>query len=393
MSADLIEKLLAKMKKTGSSDMLPPKMEPGEAPSSDAPPFPSYSIQPEHPIMTSAPRYPFVRPFAGGPIPAPGTPQDRFAAVLGRPRYSSLPAPLLGMALNTTTPFPPPSHQQSSAFGMHLAAPGVSTPGALSTPQPIPSLAAPAVHKPQVGPTGRSSNNGGGRGPTLPEPGAPVTTWLSFECQRRHFNPEFKTREIFTKDGRPKYQCIVTVKDIVIDSNTLFNDPLDAKAHVADKALKYIRREWPRNGLPASYNSAPGAATVKNQVEDLGRRQEELRQMLKQRQQTKSAEPLQNSPPVSSGVDMTDPAQARAFVEGFKVGQLAAQREAAGGGSSPPSIPPSRRRSRSPARRRSGSQGNADDSYRQRSPIRDATKTGTEAFSPPRYFDGSRHGM
>lgn len=200
MSADLIEKLLAKMKKTGSSDMLPPKMEPGEAPSSgecshpsqplvyspikvitdpftDAPPFPSYSIQPEHPIMTSAPRYPFVRPFAGGPIPAPGTPQDRFAAVLGRPRYSSLPAPLLGMALNTTTPFPPPSHQQSSAFGMHLAAPGVSTPGALPAPQPIPSLAAPAAHKPQVGPTGRSSNNGGGRGPTLPEPAAPVTTW------------------------------------------------------------------------------------------------------------------------------------------------------------------------------------------------------------------------
>lgn len=216
---------------------------------------------------------------------------------------------------------------------------------------------------------------------------------LSFECQRRHFNPEFKTKETFTKDGRPKYQSQVVVKDIVIDSNTLFNDPADAKAHIADKALKYIRREWPRNGFPASCGGNPGQATVKNQMEDLSRRQEELRQMLNQRHQTKSAEPPQGSPLVSSGVDMTDPAQARAFVEGFKVGHLAAQREAAGSGSSPPNLPRSRRRSRSPCRGRSSSQSKAEESYRQRSPTRDGTKTSRGASSPPRYFDGSRHGM
>lgn len=183
------------------------------------------------------------------------------------------------------------------------------------------------------------------------------------------------------------------LKDIVIDSNTVFNDPADAKAHVADKALRYIRREWPRSGFPASSGGTPEQAAVKNKVEDLGRRQEELRQMLKQRHQTKSAEPAQSSPPVCSGVDMTDPAQARAFVEGFKVGQLAAQREAAGSGSSPSSIPQSRRRSQSPGRGRSSSRSKADESYRQRSPIRDATKTSRGALSPPRYFDGSRHGM
>lgn len=183
------------------------------------------------------------------------------------------------------------------------------------------------------------------------------------------------------------------LKDIVIDSNTLFNDAADAKAHVADKALRYIRREWPRNGLPASYGGTRKQAADKKQAEDLSRREEELRRTLKQRHQTKSAEPPQSSPPVSSGVDMSDPVQVRAFVEGFKLGQLAAQQEAARSGSSPPSIPQSRRRSRSPGRGRSSSQSKAGEPYRQRSPIRDTSKASRGALSPPRYFDGSRHGM
>jgi hypothetical protein len=113
---------------------------------------------------------------------------------------------------------------------------------------------------------------------------------LSFECQRRHFNPKFKTKETFTEDGRSKYQSTVIVKDIVIDSNSLFDGPAAAKAHIADKALRYIRREWPNNGLPASYGGSPGPTAVKTQVEDLGRHQEELRQLLKRRHQAKSTE-------------------------------------------------------------------------------------------------------
>lgn len=183
------------------------------------------------------------------------------------------------------------------------------------------------------------------------------------------------------------------LKDIVIDSNTLFNDAADAKAHVADKALRYIRREWPRSGFPTSHGGTRRQAADKKQVEDPSRREEELRRMLKQRHQTKSAEPPQSGPALSSGVDMSDPVQVRAFVEGFKLGQLAAQQEAAGSRSPPPNIPQSRRRSRSPGRGRSSSQSKADESYRQRSPIRDTSKTDRGAVSPPRYFDGSRHGM
>ncbi|KAL1873559.1 hypothetical protein Daus18300_003924 [Diaporthe australafricana] len=392
MSTDLIGKLLAKMSNMDSQDMLPPKVEHGEAPSSDVPPFPRYSIEPEYPIMTDSPRNLFGRPFTPGPVPAPGTPQDRFAAVLGRSRYTSLPAPVLGMDLNTSTPFSTPINQPPSAFHNYMTAPGVLGPGALPTAQPPPGPVASGMRKPQAAPTiFRSNNLGGGRGPTLPEPGAPVTTWLSFECQRRHFNPEFQTKESLTKDGRPKYQSTVIVKDVVISSNALFDDPSDAKAHIADKALKYVRREWPKHGSTTSRGGIAGAPTIKKQGDDLGRRREELRQVLKQRHQTKTAEPLLSSPSVSSGVDMTDPEQARAFVEGFKIGQLAAQREAAGISSSPSDTSLMRRRSRSPAHQNSSSQGKSDEAYRQRSPVRDATKRSRGAPSPPRYFDGSRH--
>jgi hypothetical protein len=178
----------------------------------------------------------------------------------------------------------------------------------------------------------------------------------------------------------------------VIESNSLFDDPAAAKAHISDKALRYIRREWPRNGLPGSYGGSLGPTFTNANGDDLGRRQDELRQLLKRRQQAKSTEPRHNGPPESSCVDMTDPAQARAFVEGFHVGHLAGLREAAGSGSSPPSIPQSRRRSRSPGRGRSASPSRADGKYRHRSPIHGATKASRSAPSPPRYFDGSRHG-
>ncbi|POS69582.1 hypothetical protein DHEL01_v212024 [Diaporthe helianthi] len=401
MPTDLIESLLAEMSRTGTSDTIPLKAEPGEATSLDIPPFPSYSVEPEAPPVASNPtKYPLSRSFTGGPVPAPGTPQDRFAAVLGHPRYSSVPTALvgvgMGMGLGMNQPYQTPPNPQPSAFTMQFAAPGVDIPGALPVPQSTTNYVPPALRKAQAGSHGRSDSSGSGRGPTLPERSAPVTTWLSFECQRRHFNPEFKTKETYTKDGRPKYQSTVVVKDIVIDSNSLFDDPAAAKAHIADKALRYIRREWPRNGLPASYGGTPEPIAPKTSVEDLGRRQEELRQLLKRRHQAKSTETQSsgNSPPASSSVDMSDPAQAQAFVEGFNVGRRAGLREASGSGPSPPSIPQSRRRSRSPGRGRSSSQSKvakSEEPYRQRSPIRDAIRTSRIAPSPPRYFDGTRH--
>ena len=189
------------MSRTASSDMIPLKVEPGEATSlgrylpfvgpdldistalsltifKDIRPFPSYSVEPEGGSITNNPtKYPLPRSFNGGPVPAPGTPQDRFAAVLGHPRYNSMPTPLTGMGLSTTQPFPTLSHQQPSAFNMHLASPGVDIPGALPASQSIADFVPPAVRKSQAGSNGRSDNSGGGRGPTLPERGAPVTTW------------------------------------------------------------------------------------------------------------------------------------------------------------------------------------------------------------------------
>jgi hypothetical protein len=144
----------------------------------DIPPFPSYSIEPEGgPIRNNPTKCTLPRPFTAGPVPAPGTPQDRFAAALGHPRYNSVPMPLIGKGLSTNQPFPASSYQQPSAFSMQLAAPGVDIPGAIPASQPLASFVPPAVRKSQTGSNGRSDNSGGGRGPTLPERGAPVTTW------------------------------------------------------------------------------------------------------------------------------------------------------------------------------------------------------------------------
>ncbi|KAH8752214.1 hypothetical protein F5883DRAFT_621453 [Diaporthe sp. PMI_573] len=216
--------------------------------------------------MTNSPRCPFSGSFTSGPIPAPGTHQDQFAAVLCPSRYSSMPTPPMGMELSMSAPSPNPSLQHPSTFNMHFAAPGVATLEALPAPDRVASYVPPDVGSPQVISTGRSVYSNKGRGPAVPVQGAPATTWLSFECQRRHFNPRFKIKRTFAEDGRPNYQCSVTVKGHVINSNTLFSNTADAKTHVAEQALSYIRNNLPRSGLATSYSRARAKADDKNQT-------------------------------------------------------------------------------------------------------------------------------
>lgn len=90
-----------------------------------------------------------------------------------------MPTPLMGMGMGmgTNTPFPDPSLQQPSALNMHFAAQGIVPPGAFPAPQPVASSVPPAMPKSQASSTSRFNSSGGGRGPTLPEPNAPLTTW------------------------------------------------------------------------------------------------------------------------------------------------------------------------------------------------------------------------
>lgn len=300
--------------------------------------------------------------------PATGTPQDRFAAVLGRSNnhvvpihsgmlYSNLPA---RPNLTATTTRNPPSGHAANRW------------------------------------VGKNDNNGsGGNGPALPPPFASATQWLSYECQRRHFNPEFNTMETRNKAGEVQYQCTVKLQDLAVHSDTQFDNAVDAKVHVADKAVKQLRCKWPRPG-PNNWRRQTSTTTNNNfQVKDSFHRQEDWRQQSVHRHQSKGTEVYQPGLMAPSSVDMTDPTQARAFVEGFKMGQVASQRANAKHGSLPPrtKAPETglRYRSRSPAAYKSGSHGNGARHHRYRSPLRGAPRIKSEFSSPPRYHTRSRH--
>lgn len=158
-----------------------------------------------------------------------------------------------------------------------------------------------------------------------------------------------------------RYKCDVLVQTVVIKGSKHYDNPQDAKAHTASKALSTVQ-SWP----------VPGPATC---TASFGPRSEP-QPVVKIEEVTETSRP--SGPSSASGVDMSDPLQARAFVEGFRMGQLAAvpddrsievQPEGKENRRASGSL---RSRSRSPRRRR-----RRDSRHRSR--------------SPRRYFDGSRH--
>ncbi|KAK7744107.1 hypothetical protein SLS53_003628 [Cytospora paraplurivora] len=124
------------------------------------------------------------------------------------------------------------------------------------------------------------------------------------------------------------YQCTVFLNDIIIHDNTKFATAADAKAYVAEKALQQVRHKCPMPGPTKGSQHVPPPTASYKEVSDPIRRQEELRQQLMHRNKSNIAETTQYNLMASSNIDMGDHAQARAFVEGYKMGQLAAQRAA-----------------------------------------------------------------
>lgn len=363
------------------------------------PEFPRYSTEPDPSMRISGiPRRSSTgRPLVDGPVPAPGTPQDRFAAVLRRSNSRVVPI----MSMNTNMAYPNPPVLRTSAVNLPMTGSSGARYASQPANQPVPSLSAstqPTLPTHPAADTSMesNSNNGiGGRGPALPGPTSSSTQWLSYECQRRHFNPMFKIKESRTRAGEVRYQCTVILKDIVVQSSSQFHNPVDAKMNVAEKALRQVRREWPTSGPNKGREHSPTTTTSNPHVSDTVHRQEELRWQLMRRHKTKNAEIPQPSPLEASGVDMSDPTQARAFVEGFKIGQMAAQRAAGRNGSSVSSIKESqtqrRTRSQSPAIQDGSSHSNGGRRYRYRSPLRGSSKVNCDSASPPRYYDGGRH--
>lgn len=160
------------------------------------------------------------------------------------------------------------------------------------------------------------------------------------------------------QDGR--YKCNILVQNVFIQGTRLYDNPQEAKATTSLKALKTVQ-SWP---IPSSTNPT---ASIRGRQESQHVSESE----------TEKEMPRPSGPSSTSGVDMSDPLQAKAFVEGFRMGQLAAvpnrlsTEDRAEGKQDRRMSESLRSRSRSPRRRRRGSR------HRSRS-------------ARP-YFDGSRH--
>lgn len=253
-----------------------------------------------------------------GPVPAPGTPQDRFAATIGFPRNAIPIGQTTGAKQNPI--YDEPTHTallDSMVYNYNQSTFDLSK-------------------------QGHNSVKSSGKGPTRPPAGSPATQWLSYECQRRHFNPDVHV--VQQADGT--FRCTIVIQNHVVQSNKSFSDPQVAKVHTAVKAHSIVEK-WPLPGsssdVPAAFHKkAAGvkavAAGANREGSDNLHRQHELRARLLKNQQSKHGEQRgetgdMGTQPISTGfastaVDMTNPIEARAFVEGFKMGQLAAIRDA-----------------------------------------------------------------
>lgn len=183
------------------------------------------------------------------------------------------------------------------------------------------------------------------------------------------------------------YTCDILLKNRLIQSSKRCDDAQDAKIHTAAKALKEIK-SWPLPG-PLSFSLAdkieqPLSDTTNQPVRDQQGSQSIKEEEEESRRSVQSMGPPE--PSTASGVDMTDPIQARAFVEGYRMGQATRFR----GSSTEVNVDDIKQIVKQQPK--SSGRGRSGRSTRSRSPRRSRRDNrGRRSRSPPRYFDGSRH--
>lgn len=145
------------------------------------------------------------------------------------------------------------------------------------------------------------------------------TALLSTECQARAFNPEFV--ESTTPDGL--FTCSVHLKDQHIRPSRAYTTASEAKFAIAEKALQVIRT-WPK---------PTNAARMRQKNERIRCLDEQLRMITKERDKLKLANSFEDDNARALSViaqeagatlpmfDMNNPIEARAFLEGMKLGQ------------------------------------------------------------------------
>lgn len=361
---------------------------------------------------------PALPPGRVAPVLANATPQERLAAILRRLKADE-------------APIRTPNVQR--AVGHHHVGGGMGAPPPPAYPAPLPPPTGPgagslptrpsAMHGyggfgfPQgfaggtTGPVGYGSPGSfpgpvhtgpeivvqkgvlrGGKRPNINLPLGAVQQ-LSLACQARKFNPEVHAWNLWCPrlralqcgtltTARPQfrvircdkmYKCDIVVRGHLVQGQQFFEESHDAKLDTAAQALKVVHN-WP---LPRS--PVPSTADITNQP---SRGAKERQQMMTEEREESKNGGLSASPPTpsrASGVDMTNPLQARAFVEGYRMGQAVS-----GTNASSTSVQASDTKvvlKRQP--KRSSSPHKAD--------RRDKRGRRNRSPSPPRYYDGSRH--
>ena len=305
--------------------------------------FPRYSTTPSY----SAPQhraYPYQKAAAlnirSGPAPQKGTPQDRFrTAVLGIDEASQpvsrtpyvptapVPIPFIPRPFNpamTWGDFTPgvPARNDGGPYGGPAppAAFGANFTNTMPTAwaATMPFNAAPKTNTAHAGPRAPPVVNQTAR-PGQPKSEEAPTARLSTECQDRAFNPEFI--ESTTPNGL--FWCSVRLKEQLIRPTKAYPTPSAAKLAIAERALQVIR-SWPK----------PTKAERLRQKNDRIRcLDEQLRMITKERNDLKvgningddSSQALKvavkGAENATINVNMNNPVEARAFLEGIKVGQ------------------------------------------------------------------------
>lgn len=90
------------------------------------------------------------------------------------------------------------------------------------TPYSYAAAYTPPINQSQT--TGHGVDMGGTSGPPPPPKGATPTQRLSYECQRRHFNPVFN----ITEQANGRYKCNIVVKGVVVEGGHTFGNTQDA---------------------------------------------------------------------------------------------------------------------------------------------------------------------
>ncbi|CAN8101191.1 unnamed protein product [Discula destructiva] len=123
-----------------------------------------------------------------------------------------------------------------------------------------------------------------------------------------------------------RYKCDILVRGELIQGSQRCDEPQDAKNHTAIKALKVVQ-QWPIPDLDSSPQSDwTNQATRSRQNHSHIKQQEkeeEVEEGSRFERRPRVASPTPR-PSRASGVDMTNPLQARAFVEGYRMGQAGA---------------------------------------------------------------------